>query len=175
MLLFNSPATGIRNLWIMPLAGAGAPRQVTFFPAPYVTHAALSADGARVAYTIGETTGMGRGYVLSTAGGTPQQVCQQCVLYGFISDNRRVLAVLRLEDPTLLTGEGKYVDDIVEPGMLHVSYVRSTVAHANLVSVDISGAASIRGTKPRRIGPREVFAMLLAAAVAGRDTVARPD
>jgi tricorn protease len=32
MLLFNSPATGIRNLWIMPLAGAGAPRQITFLP-----------------------------------------------------------------------------------------------------------------------------------------------
>ena len=40
-------------------------------------------------------------------------------------------AVLRLEDPTLLTGEGKYVDDLVEPGMLHVAFVRSTVAHAN--------------------------------------------
>ena len=38
-------------------------------------------------------------------------------------------AVLRLEDPTLLTGEGKYVDDLVEPGMLHVALVRSTVAH----------------------------------------------
>ena len=27
-------------------------------------------------------------------------------------------AVLRLEDPTLLVGEGKYLDDIVETGML---------------------------------------------------------
>ncbi|TML08660.1 MAG: xanthine dehydrogenase family protein molybdopterin-binding subunit [Actinobacteria bacterium] len=54
-------------------------------------------------------------------------------------------AVLRLEDPTLLTGEGKYVDDIVEPGMLHVSYVRSTVAHANVVSVDIREAATMPG------------------------------
>ena len=54
-------------------------------------------------------------------------------------------AVLRLEDPTLLTGEGKYADDLVEPGMLHVSYVRSPVAHANVVSVDITGAASMPG------------------------------
>ena len=29
-------------------------------------------------------------------------------------------AVLRLEDPTLLTGEGKYVDDLVETGHAHV-------------------------------------------------------
>ena len=39
-------------------------------------------------------------------------------------------AVRRLEDPALLTGAGKYVDDLVEPGMLHVAFVRSTVAHA---------------------------------------------
>ncbi|MEO8696080.1 MAG: molybdopterin cofactor-binding domain-containing protein [Acidimicrobiales bacterium] len=54
-------------------------------------------------------------------------------------------AVLRLEDPTLLTGEGKYVDDLVETGMLHVSFVRSTVAHGNVVSVDVSAAASMPG------------------------------
>ena len=35
-------------------------------------------------------------------------------------------AVQRLEDPTLLTGDGKYVDDLVETGMLHVAFVRST-------------------------------------------------
>ena len=54
-------------------------------------------------------------------------------------------AVQRLEDPTLLTGEGKYVDDLVEPGMLHVVFVRSTVAHGNVVSVDIAEAASMPG------------------------------
>ena len=40
-------------------------------------------------------------------------------------------AVLRLEDPALLTGAGKYVDDLVETGALHVAFVRSTVAHAH--------------------------------------------
>jgi carbon-monoxide dehydrogenase large subunit len=54
-------------------------------------------------------------------------------------------SVVRLEDPTLLTGEGKYVDDLVEPGMLHVTFVRSTMAHANLVSVDVSEAESMPG------------------------------
>jgi carbon-monoxide dehydrogenase large subunit len=53
--------------------------------------------------------------------------------------------VLRLEDPALLTGGGKYVDDLVEPGMLYVSFVRSTLAHANVVSVDISEAESMPG------------------------------
>ena len=53
--------------------------------------------------------------------------------------------VLRLEDPTLLTGEGKYVDDLVETGMLHVALVRSHVAHGTISSVDVSGASSMPG------------------------------
>ena len=54
-------------------------------------------------------------------------------------------AVQRLEDPTLLTGEGKYVDDLVETGMLYVHFVRSAVAHGELVSVDLSDAESMPG------------------------------
>jgi aerobic carbon-monoxide dehydrogenase large subunit len=54
-------------------------------------------------------------------------------------------AVRRLEDPALLTGAAKYVDDLVEPNMAHVAFVRSTIAHANLVSVDVSGALSMPG------------------------------
>ena len=54
-------------------------------------------------------------------------------------------AVRRLEDPALLTGAGKYVDDLVEPNMAHVAFVRSTVAHANLVSVDVTEASSMPG------------------------------
>ncbi|HKA03020.1 MAG TPA: xanthine dehydrogenase family protein molybdopterin-binding subunit [Acidimicrobiales bacterium] len=54
-------------------------------------------------------------------------------------------AVLRLEDPTLLTGEGKYVDDIVEPGTLHLAFVRSSVAHAEVTSVDAREAQKMPG------------------------------
>ena len=54
-------------------------------------------------------------------------------------------AVRRLEDPALLTGAAKYVDDLVEPNMAHIAFVRSTVAHANLVSVDVAEASSMPG------------------------------
>ena len=54
-------------------------------------------------------------------------------------------AVLRLEDPTLLTGEGKYVDDLVETGMLHVALVRSHGRPRHVNSVDIGDAASMPG------------------------------
>jgi carbon-monoxide dehydrogenase large subunit len=54
-------------------------------------------------------------------------------------------AVRRLEDPTLLTGAGNYVDDLVEPDTAYVAFVRSTVAHANLGSVDVAEALSMPG------------------------------
>src|SRR3954471_18499712 len=54
-------------------------------------------------------------------------------------------AVVRLEDPTLLMGSGKYVGDLVEPGMLHVAFVRSTIAHGKLLSVDTKDASSMPG------------------------------
>lgn len=54
-------------------------------------------------------------------------------------------AVLRLEDPTLLTGDGKYVDDLRESGTLHVAFVRSPVAHGEIRSVDLGDAASMPG------------------------------
>ncbi|MEJ7800117.1 MAG: xanthine dehydrogenase family protein molybdopterin-binding subunit [Ilumatobacter sp.] len=52
-----------------------------------------------------------------------------------------------MEDPTLLTGEGKYVDDLVESGMLHVAFVRSAVAHGTITEVDISDAESMPGVR----------------------------
>ncbi|MFZ9040746.1 MAG: xanthine dehydrogenase family protein molybdopterin-binding subunit [Ilumatobacteraceae bacterium] len=54
-------------------------------------------------------------------------------------------SVLRLEDPTLLTGDGKYVDDLRETGMLFVALVRSPVAHGTINSVDTGDAASMPG------------------------------
>ncbi|MGZ4741537.1 MAG: xanthine dehydrogenase family protein molybdopterin-binding subunit, partial [Ilumatobacteraceae bacterium] len=56
-------------------------------------------------------------------------------------------AVQRLEDPTLLTGAGKYLDDMTPTGMLHVSFVRSTQAHAKVTGVDIAAAAAMPGVK----------------------------
>src|ERR1700690_972371 len=60
-------------------------------------------------------------------------------------------AVRRLEDPALLTGVGKYVDDLVEPNMAHVAFVRSPVAHANVVSVDVTEASSMPGMLNRPV------------------------
>src|SRR5947207_634257 len=54
-------------------------------------------------------------------------------------------AVLRKEDPELLTGEAKYTDDLALPGMLHMIVVRSPFAHAKINSVDLSKALAMDG------------------------------
>ena len=53
--------------------------------------------------------------------------------------------VRRVEDERLLTGAGRYVDDISAPGMLHLVAVRSPVAHARLLGVDVSAARAAPG------------------------------
>ena len=54
-------------------------------------------------------------------------------------------AVVRKEDPALLTGRGRFVDDIHLPGTLHMAYARSHLAHARIVSIDTSEAAALSG------------------------------
>jgi len=54
-------------------------------------------------------------------------------------------AVVRLEDPVLLTGAGKYVDDLDSPGAARVVFVRSSIAHGVLRSVDVDAARAMPG------------------------------
>ena len=54
-------------------------------------------------------------------------------------------ALLRKEDPPLLTGENKFVDDIHAHGELWMGMVRSTSAHANIAAIDTSGAEAMPG------------------------------
>ena len=48
--------------------------------------------------------------------------------------------LLRKEDPRLIRGMGKFVDDINLPGMLHMAILRSPMAHARIVSIDTAAA-----------------------------------
>jgi CO/xanthine dehydrogenase Mo-binding subunit len=51
----------------------------------------------------------------------------------------------RVEDPRLLTGDGRYIDDIDLPNMLHVAVLRSPMAHARIVSIDTAAAKAVPG------------------------------
>jgi len=53
--------------------------------------------------------------------------------------------VKRREDPRLLTGHGTYVDDVVVPGMLHATFVRSDLARARITRLDVDAARAHPG------------------------------
>ncbi len=53
--------------------------------------------------------------------------------------------VKRNEDHRLLTGQALFVDDVELPGMLHVAFLRSQVAHAYIKSIDVSRAKARLG------------------------------
>jgi aerobic carbon-monoxide dehydrogenase large subunit len=54
-------------------------------------------------------------------------------------------SVSRSEDPRILTGGGRYVDDIKLPGMLHAAFVRSPLAHGRVLAVDAAAARELPG------------------------------
>ena len=53
--------------------------------------------------------------------------------------------VVRKEDPNLITGRGTYVDDVQLPGTVHLAFVLSSQAHAEITSVDTSAAVALDG------------------------------
>ncbi len=55
--------------------------------------------------------------------------------------------VVRIEDPRFLTGEGTYIANLPMPGALHLTFVRSSMAHAQLLSIDASEALSMPGIR----------------------------
>lgn len=69
--------------------------------------------------------------------------------------------VLRKEDPNLITGRGTFVDDVRLHGTVHMTYVRSTEAHAMIESIDTSAAKAADG----------VLAVLTHADLAGYGNV----
>jgi aerobic carbon-monoxide dehydrogenase large subunit len=54
-------------------------------------------------------------------------------------------SIKRSEDPRILTGRGRYVDDLKLPGMLHAAFVRSPLAHGRVLAVDASAAQALPG------------------------------
>jgi aerobic carbon-monoxide dehydrogenase large subunit len=53
--------------------------------------------------------------------------------------------VLRFEDPRLLRGQGRFIDDVSFPGQVHAVFVRSVHAHAKIQSIDVEQARNAPG------------------------------
>ncbi|MEH2471542.1 carbon-monoxide dehydrogenase large subunit [Nitrobacteraceae bacterium AZCC 2161] len=65
--------------------------------------------------------------------------------------------VERMEDARFLSGSGVFVDDLERDGMLHAAILRSSIAHADIVSIDASAALRMPG----------VHTVITAADIAG--------
>jgi carbon-monoxide dehydrogenase large subunit len=85
---------------------------------------------------------------------------------GIMAERYTGASIKRSEDPRILTGAGRYVDDIKLPGMLHAAFVRSPLAHARVLSVDVSAARALPGVVAAFTGPE-----LEAMTVPGPDAV----
>jgi carbon-monoxide dehydrogenase large subunit len=55
------------------------------------------------------------------------------------------VAMKRREDPALITGKGKYTDDLVLPNMAYAVIIRSDHAHARIKSINTSKAKALEG------------------------------
>ena len=54
-------------------------------------------------------------------------------------------AIKRKEDPRLITGLGKFVDDVKLPGLTYACILRSPYASAKIKRIDISKAEALPG------------------------------
>ncbi|MFN0299416.1 MAG: xanthine dehydrogenase family protein molybdopterin-binding subunit, partial [Burkholderiales bacterium] len=54
-------------------------------------------------------------------------------------------SVSRKEDRRLLAGRGRFIADLQLPGMVHVAFARSTLAHAWIRAIDVSRAQALHG------------------------------
>src|ERR1700738_1944856 len=73
--------------------------------------------------------------------------------------------VLRREDARMLTGRGRFTDDIQLPGMTYAAVLRSSYGHARIRSIDAARATAVAG----------VFGVLTEAALAGKVGDIRPN
>ena len=59
----------------------------------------------------------------------------------------------RKEDRRLLTGRGRFSDDIAAPGQAHAAFLRSPHAHARILDIDAADAVSASGVLAVLTGP----------------------
>ena len=72
----------------------------------------------------------------------------------------------RKEDPRMLAGKGRYVDDLTVPHMVHASFVRSPFAHADITSVNLVEARETPGVVAAYSGSESAAEMPLIPTAA---------
>ena len=91
-IVYELPFPKYREVWLKDLPRQEQQMLVRVDDTGQV-NAVISPDGKHVVYTVGPAPDIGNGQLIETSGGVPRQLCEGCGLRGFLSDNRRVLAV----------------------------------------------------------------------------------
>jgi carbon-monoxide dehydrogenase large subunit len=80
---------------------------------------------------------------------------------------------LRSEDTPLVTGQGRFTDDLTVPGQAHAAFVRAAVAHAHIRSVETAAAGRMPGVLAvvtgRELAAAGIGAIAPLAILTGRD------
>lgn len=79
----------------------------------------------------------------------------------------------RKEDPRILAGHGRYVDDLAVPHMVHATFVRSPYAHADITSVNLAEAGRMPGVVAAYSGRESAGEMPLIPSAAADDSPPR--
>ena len=122
------------------------------------TNPTVSPDGSRIGYTVSDAEGLsvtinGTGYVVDVAGGVPKKVCDECGVYAFLSDSRRVVATFSDTAIRVVDVVGGAIADLardadarierpsVSPDDRWLAYRRTTGTAAKVFVVPASGGA----------------------------------
>ena len=93
LIAFERYFESYREIWTMD-AGSGRQQLVVRTDDSVFAGSTVSPDGSRIVYSIGQVAGvLPRSFVVDVSRGVPRQICDGCMVSGFLSDNRRVLAV----------------------------------------------------------------------------------
>ncbi|MDE0170720.1 MAG: xanthine dehydrogenase family protein molybdopterin-binding subunit [bacterium] len=79
----------------------------------------------------------------------------------------------RKEDPRILAGQGRYVDDLTVAHTVHATFVRSPFAHADITSVDLVDALETPGVFAAFSGSESAAGMPLIPTAAADDAPPR--
>ncbi len=103
VLVFERVASNGIEIWTRNIR-TRVEQNIARVESPQGLSSTISPDGTRIAYTAGGYGFVGNGFVVETARGVPFQVCDHCIVAGFLSDSRRLLLwsrdAIRVHDVT---------------------------------------------------------------------------
>ena len=90
-VVYERSGKGYIEIWLKSLSD-GAERMITRVDGTRQLDATISPNGERIGYRAGSADELD-GFVVDVSSGVPVRVCERCAVFGFLSDNRRILAL----------------------------------------------------------------------------------